>query len=340
MAAIPDDGEAGPDILFEALARCAARAPNFQPDVMAALQARSHHPAAAAGLVRLLLAQVHKEPPLEEPFPGEVKRQQHRETLNPALLDHLQPLIPDSQRQLAALLDAGVNDDIWNDDYHGVLVLAARRQVQAVTDSDHLLIALLRRLQQAVVERGWPSHRIALAAVAACAEEMPAALQRAAPQAISVPLEALLVQATTNAHSFNSRRFALTALSHLRTVTPAVVPALLAGCQDTESVQRDAIAAAGRFQQIDGPPEEMLSLLVPALTGESIQTAYAVTKLLGALGTSAAGEAAGLRDAIITALVDALDREGRQRTVTADDDPKKLADIYYEVLLQVAGVPA
>jgi hypothetical protein len=280
-------------------------------------------------LVRLLLAQV--------------RREQRREPLNPALLDHLQPLIPDSQRQLAALLDAGVDDDPWDDDYHGGLVLAARRQVQAVTDSDHLLMALLRRLQAAMRakgDKGWCPRRIALAAVAACTEEMPAALQRAVPQAISGPLEALLVQATTDAHSFSSRRFALTALSHLRTVTPAVVPALLAGCQDTESVQRDAIAAAGRFQQIDGPPEEMLSLLVPALTGESIQTAYAVTKLLGALGTSAAGEAAGLRDAIITALVDALDREGRQRTVKVGDDPKKLADIYYEVLLQVAGVPA
>ena len=69
-------------------------------------------------------------------------------------------------------------------------------------------------------------------------------------------------------------------MSHLRKVTPA----LLAGCQDVTVVQQATIAAAGRFQQIEG---DLLSDLLPPLTGARVSTAYAVAYLLGARGVSA-----------------------------------------------------
>jgi hypothetical protein len=70
-----------------------------------------------------------------------------------------------------------------------------------------------------------------------------------------------------------------------------------------------------------------------------------VAQLLGTLGMSAAGEAAGLRDEIITVLVDALAHEGSQREVVLfDEDGEEetkgtLADTLYAELLRVAGWP-
>jgi hypothetical protein len=139
------------------------------------------------------------------------------------------------------------------------------------------------------------------------------------------------------------RRFALTALSYLREVTPAVVPALLAGCQDVEIVQKDAIEAAQRFHIIKGDERALLAELAQALTGESLSTAYAVAHVLGALGTSPVGATAGLREQIITHLVAALDHPNSQRTVILygerefnDKSKGKLEETLFEVLLKVA----
>jgi hypothetical protein len=55
--------------------------------------------------------------------------------------------------------------------------------------------------------------------------------------------------------------------------------------------------------------------LIPALTGERISTADAVVRLLGAVRTSAAGEAAGRRDDRITALVATRIHDGSRREV-------------------------
>jgi hypothetical protein len=99
------------------------------------------------------------------------------------------------------------------------------------------------------------------------------------------------VRGAVDAEGDDSRRFTLTALSYLRTVMADVVPALLAGCQDTEKVQQDVIDAAGLFQHIEG---DLLPALLPALTGKSASTAYAMVHLLGALGTSTAGTTTGV----------------------------------------------
>jgi hypothetical protein len=142
---------------------------------------------------------------------------------------------------------------------------------------------------------------------------MPVAVQRTAQQLLHYNLQELLVKATTDAESWSVRRFSITALSHLRTVTPDVVSALLAGLQDnSDGVRQDTITAVERFQFISGNP---LPRLTPALTGESMSTAYMVAQLLGTLGVSAAGQSAGLRDEIITALVDALNHSNSQREV-------------------------
>lgn len=330
------------DILYASLARSAARAPELHNQTYAVLRAACQQPGAAAALTRLLLAQAQRDNPFEEKYPGQEKRQQHQERVSAALLHMLADPLPDPLARLTALLDAGVDDDVWDDDHHGLLVRTTRQQVQTLADQGQAALAhLVKRLQTALAEQGGPARRIILAAIAACTEAMPTAVQRAAQQIPGCNLEALLVKATSDAESFSTRRFALTILSHLRTVTPALVPALLAGCQDVAVVQQDTIAAAKRFQAISGNP---LPDLVPALIGESVSTAYAVAQLLGALGASAAGEAAWLRDEIITALVDALNHERSQREVVLEESyiyrKDTLADTLYAELLRVAGWPA
>jgi hypothetical protein len=261
----------------------------------------------------------------QEPF-----KQQATQAIATSLLTKLTETIPSPTSCLMTLLDAGTDDEPWHDIYHQIIAVAIRIQLER--PPDHLQW-LLKRLQQALEQKDWQTHRIMLAAVAACAEAMPTALQQAAQG----KLESLLVRGTLDAKSYDSRRFALTALSYLGTVTSAVVAALLAGCQDdNEIVQQDAIEAASRFQSIE---DDLLPTLVSALTGESAHTAYAVVQLLGRLGISAAGEAAGLRGQIIEALVNALKDPSSQREVMVAGESKgKLEDILYLVLLSLVHV--
>ena len=250
-----------------------------------------------------------------------------------AICERIAKYIPSFVKQFTALLEAGSDNYVWNDRYHKFLVLAAQHFIKHAPDSlvTELLRLLIERLERAVETNDWPVRRMALAVVAACAVVMPTTVQQAARG----KLERLLVRGTVDAVSFTSRRFALTALSYLRTVTADVVPALLAGCQDIEIVQQDAIAAARRFRRIEG---DLLPALLPALTGESASTAYAVAHLLGALGTSAAGTSAGLHERIIAALVEALKDPGSKCIVTiAGRDRGTLENVLYDVLLRVAG---
>jgi hypothetical protein len=300
--------------LFVPLARLASSQPAFVVQVKEILRsALPNASAAAAALARLLVAS-----------------SPDAETLLTQLTEH----ITDSTRCLTALLDAGVDDDIWNGKYHTVLIIAVRLHIEQHPD---LLKRLYRRLQRAIERQGWQERRIVLAAIAACAEVMPRTVQEQCGEG----LEALLVKGTTDAESFTSRRFALTALSYLPEATRDVVPALLAGCQDVEIVQKDAIEAARRFHIIKGNERALLAELAQALTGESLSTAYAVAHVLGALGTSPVGATAGLREQIITHLVAALDHPNSQREVilygkSEKDDVSKgeLEETLFEVLLK------
>jgi len=251
------------------------------------------------------------------------------------LLSLAQKEITDSASCFNAFLGAGVDDYGWTKEYHGLLVSAAHRLLECISDNSVLvtiLQSLLERLHQALEVQDWLTRRMTLAVVAAYAETMPMVLR----QADEGNLEQLLVRGTIDEGSYTSRRFALTALSYLRTVTADVVPALIAGCQDIEEmVQKDTIEAARRFQRIEG---DLLSNLLPLLTGESVSTAYAVGQLLGALGTSHAGTAAGLQERIMTGLVEALKDPGSKRTVTiAGQDEGTLENALYDALLRVAG---
>jgi hypothetical protein len=300
--------------LFVPLARLASSQPAFVVQVKEILRsALPNASAAAAALARLLVAS-----------------SPDAETLLTQLTEH----ITDSTRCLTALLDAGVDDDIWNGKYHTVLIIAVRLHIEQHPD---LPKRLYRRLQRAIERQGWQERRIVLAAIAACAEVMPRTVQEQCGEG----LEALLVKGTTDAESFTSRRFALTALSYLPEATRDVVPALLAGCQDVEIVQKDAIEAARRFHIIKGNERALLAELAQALTGESLSTAYAVAHVLGALGTSPVGATAGLREQIITHLVAALDHPNSQREVilygkSEKDDVSKgeLEETLFEVLLK------
>jgi len=249
------------------------------------------------------------------------------QTISSRLLNRLEEVLFDPTICLAALIDAGVNDDDWDDTYHGVLVSAARMHMERSTERDSGQLGfLVTRLQQAVEHEEWETRRIVLAIVAACLEVMPTALLNAAQD----KLEALLVKGAMDETSPDARRFALTSLSYLRVVTPAILPALLTGCLDVMAVRRDTIAAVKRFQSID---RDLLQKLIPFLTDSSESTAYAVANLLGALGMSAAGESSELREQIVHALVKALKEQRRKREVA----PDKLEHAMYSALVQATG---
>lgn len=235
----------------------------------------------------------------------------------------------------SALLDAGVNDDVWNDNDHGLLIAAATQLLEQHADA--ILPTLVGRMRSAMVQAEWPQRRITIAAAAACAERMPTALWKASGH----NLEHLLLAATEDYDSFNVRRFGLTSLSYLRRMTPTVARALLAGCGDVAMCQKDAITAAGRFNAIDGDP---LPIIQSALTGPSASTAYGAALVLGALGASPAAATEGFRNRIIEVLVGALADPSAQREVELEDlaggaeNSGRLEDALHDALLRVVGL--
>ncbi len=315
--------------LYKALARQAVQRPNITEKVWQRLQdVFCSHIEAASALIRLCVAKNEGTTNLQ--------KQKGLDTiLNTLSRIPSESRIPsDRPHCLEALLEAGVDDDIWDAKYHGVLVdvTRARLELQINQSPDQNFLAyLLAQFEETLLSRNWPRRRFILAVVAACTEVMPIAVQHA----YHGNLEKLLVDATIDAESFNSRRFALTALSYLRTVTPAIIPALLAGCHDTEDVQQDTITAASHFQSIEG---NLLPVLMEQISGESVTRAYTVARLLNALSGSAASEASDLCNQIIEAVVEALKNEGSQREVfIAGESKGKLEDVLYTTLLRVAG---
>lgn len=294
-----------------ALARLVARDSDLRSRAQTLLE--QSLPASAPALVRLLATQ-HKDAP--------------------ALLDALAPHIPDPAVLLDALLEAGTDDDGWDDDYHGRLAAAVGAHAAAHPEA---LPALLARLRETLLGENWPPRRMALAAVAACIERFPAQVQNVAGGHRT--LETLLLEGTQDVYDYDVRRFALSALSYLRAVTPRVVPVLLAALDENVAiVQRDAVQAAARFQRIEGDVQEILSQLTPHLHGPSAAQAYGVAKLLGALALSPAGEAADLRPAVIRALAEALQDPFSEQEVFIESESKgPLKETLYEELLRAAG---
>lgn len=261
-----------PATLYQTLARLSGRAsPEQQQAIGQTLVQALPQEGAAAALVRW---------------------QAGRQTPDP--LAELQKWLPDSQQLLQALLPAGSDDDLWGD-YHQKIV---NWVCQLVQGHETLLPQLLQALQEALAGSEWPPKQMALAAVAACAAAMPDALNLAWPRP---HLESLLIGGTKDAGSHNSRRFGLTALSHLHLVSPAVIQALLSAAQDVDIVQQDAIAAIGRFRHLSShfADESALEPLAAALASPSQATAYLAVHLLAALGSSpAALEIPGLSQRI------------------------------------------
>jgi len=222
---------------------------------------------------------------------------------NGALLAAVAADIPDRSALLGALLHAGTDDDVWGDDHERIVALI-RELVQGGDEA--LLRQLLHALRRTLDGSEWPPKRVALAAVATCAEVMPDALNDALPRD---ELEPLLVEGAHDAESFSSRRYAVTAMSHLRVATPAVLTALLAAAGDVARVQQDAVEAAARFRHLSQAftEAEALAPLVTALTGPSGARAYLAARVLAALGRSpAALQVAGLRERVAATLADAL----------------------------------
>ncbi len=287
------------------------------------LAAAAALPEADAALVRRL---VNRQP---EPSSAE-----ERDQFDPAaLLAALAQRQLDPERQLRALLAAGADDDPWNDFYHGRIALAIR---ELLAQHEELWSLLLDDLRAALNDGDWQRHRIALAGLARSAEAMPARFNRSAAD-----LEPLLLRATRDLDSFSARRFAITALSYLRVITPAVLAALLRLVGDTQEVQDDALAAAGRFNRLHPSLGQALPQeLVAALTDPSALRARAAVRLLEALGTSpAASSAPGLRRQIVAALATALQAPDSRRYVwvSAEESDGTLDRDLYQALLRVAG---
>lgn len=258
-----------------------------------------------------------------------------KDTFDPApLLAALAARQPDPTAQLRGLLAAGADDDVWDDAYHGRIALAVRELVQGHPDLWPLLVDALRAGLEA---DDWQRHRIALASLARCAEAMPAQFNNAS----AANLEPLLLRASANAGSFDTRRFAITALSYLRVITPDVLAAILRLAGDTEEVRDDALAAARRFNRLHPSLGQALpSELLAALTGPSALRARATIRLLEALGTSEAAQSApGLRRQIVQALAAALQDPSSRRPVwvSAERTDGTLEQDLYAALLRVAG---
>jgi hypothetical protein len=139
-------------------------------------------------------------------------------------------------------------------------------------------------------------------------------------------LEALLLEGMQDFGNHHSRRFAITALSHLCILTPAILTALLEAVCDEPEVQQDAIAAAGRFYYLspDFQRDETFALFTAALSGESLAVAYVAAKLLGVLGSLAVsmGDYA-LSRRIAGLLGEALHHPNAQKIVYLFDNRKK-----------------
>ncbi len=263
-----------------------------------------------------------------------------------ALLPALAQSIPDPVALLAALLRAGIDDDPWKDGYHGRIAALVRVLIEGADVA--LLRDLLAALETALQSTQWSPKRIALAAVAACAETMPENLNLARP----ADLESLLVWGTREAESHSARRFGVTAISYLHTATPAAIAALLAASRDIPIVQQDAVNAAARFQHLspDFGAEDALDPLTNALQSESAATAYIAARMLAALGSApAAIQIPGLRQRIARILSQALRRADGERDVYLMEERAfggayikhqgTLAQALFDALVQVMGLP-
>ena len=306
--------------LHEALARLAARADDdLRYRVAETLIAAKAH----AALVRLHVGRQEKDLTLAV----------LRET---AGLDDL-----DGPHLLRALLQAGTDDDFW-DSYHERIANLVRALAESNGD---LLQDLLLSLQDALADDDWPPKRIRLAAVAACADAMSDAFNNAMGRD---ELESLLVEGTGDAGSHNSRRSAVTALSHLWEATPVVIEVLLTASQDVSYVQQDAVEAAARFRHLSDEfsHEESLTPLTEALTSESGARAYVAARLLAALGSSpAALEVPGLRERIAEILANVLKHPNAEQEVYLMSSSSNiehkgpLSQALFAALVKVWGLP-
>ncbi|MFZ2361886.1 MAG: hypothetical protein WA040_21295 [Anaerolineae bacterium] len=250
-----------------------------------------------------------------------------------SLVEQLATMWPDPDTRLRALIAAGVDDDVWSEEHHARITTTIRLLLGQHASLWPLLVEELRSGLQTC---DWTRHRIVLAALASCAEAMPTQFNKSAAN-----LERLILRASHDEGSHNSRRFAITALSYLRLITPEVLAALLRLAGDTEEVQQDALAAAARFNRLDPFLGQVLPAeLTAALTGPSVLRARTAARLLQALGTSQAAQATpGLRYQIVQALAAALQDPGCRRPVwvSVDETDGTLDQDLYQALLRVAG---
>lgn len=186
---------------------------------------------------------------------------------------------------LTALLEAGTNDEWW-DSFHEKICQLVHPLVESEAG---LLQQLVEALGTALAQNSWQATRLAVACVAECATTLPDALNHL-QQRMGVPVEDYLIQASQQTDSFNARRYALTALSYLRVLTPAILTALLRSAYDVPLVQQDAIQAVARFRSLSPQFDQAQALAQfrAALHSISAAEAYLACQLLGALGRSPA----------------------------------------------------
>jgi hypothetical protein len=143
----------------------------------------------------------------------------------------------------------------------------------------------------------------------------------------------LLIQTAVDAESFSVRRFSLSAIGYLRELNTDCLPVLIAGLNDIDTVFEDVKRVVVNFRKVGDI--NVVSQLVPYLTGESIQTAQGVAQILDVLGRGAFGAAGEeVQNQILAELSAAIEDDSSARQV---EEGKTLADEYFEIILKLVG---
>jgi len=244
-------------------------------------------------------------------------------------LDELAGLADNSDEvMLDALLYAGADTCPWSD-YHERLLRVLDRIL-----SEQMVAHFVGRMRQEMGHREWSRRRIVTACAGVVAERLPGLF---AQQAGDRQLERDLIAAMNDPNSFNVRRFAFSALSHLPRVSAQVWHALPLAIRDVGEVQQDALQAVAHFRRIEG---DLTAALTEALFNPSAAAAYASAQMLEALGRSEKTTAEE-RQVILLALAQAVRDPRSRREVCIQEEESirylgQLDHLLHRALLHIA----
>ncbi|MCB0047250.1 MAG: hypothetical protein KDD92_17630, partial [Caldilineaceae bacterium] len=247
---------------------------------------------------------------------------------------------PSGGERLIALLDAGDDDDVW-DEYHKNVV---RTAVDLLEQDEALLPRLLTHLDHTLHGDGWTRARIHLAVTAEAAQRMGDAFNLASS---SQRLDDLLIRSARRPGSFTARLSALQAAGRLRVLSPGLLSALLDAAADIPSVYAAAIEAVQGFRHLsqDWRGEDALADLETALFHPSAARVALAARLMGALGRSPGlVQQPRLRQSLVDLLVKAY-RAPQSHAIVYGMEGSRIQEkgtlrhAIFDALVQVVGLP-